>query len=175
VQELLRNDALPYAEFYQRPGETLDYAFEWVGFLAQRWFPGIPFALNYAIRPRNPTGFQYVVTTAGLSAGAPTSPLSTEPIWPTTATTTLTDGSVTWTCAAIDNTSLASTISNSTWSADSGVTVGGQSLVATRTGVLVAAASNLADGDYYVRNPVTLASGVVKEGVLLIKVRATKL
>jgi hypothetical protein len=168
VQELLRDDALPYAEFFQRPNTTVDYAIEWLGFLSQRWFAGLPFALNYAVRPRTPTGFQYFVAIAGLSG-------ANEPNWPGKLGAQVVDGSITWQAAAIDNTSLTGTISASNWTADSGVTISSSSLVGTRATVFVAAASALADGDYYVRNIVTLSTGATPEGVLRISVRATKL
>jgi len=178
VQELLRDDSMPYAEFYQRPGSSLDYAIEWAGFLSNRWFPGLPFDAGYAIRPRCPTGFQYVAQNSGLSAHAPTSSSpwrDAEPAWPLAPGQTVQDGSITWKCAAVDTTSLASTISASSWTSDGGVSVGARGLVGTRAGVLVIADASLADGDYYVRNTISLASTVTPEGLLRISVRARKL
>lgn len=168
MQELLRDDSLPYAEFYQRPNTSVDYGIEWLGFLSQRWFPATAFALNYAIRPRIATGFQYVVASAGVSA-------ANEPKWPTGIGATIVDGSITWQCAAAANTSLAATISASNWSTDGGVTIASSALNGTQAVVVVAAANNLADGDYYVRDIVTLSNGTSPEGVLRISVRNTKL
>ena len=164
TQELLRDNSLPYAEFIQRPGETIDYAIEWAGWLANRWYAGTSYSANSKIRPRTATGFQYVAT-AGFSG-------SYEPTWPTTIGGTVTDGSITWTCAAVDTTSLASTPSSSTWSADSPLAVGTATLTGTNATGFVTSPSNTTDGDYYVRNTVTLSSGVVKVGTLLIRVRA---
>lgn len=165
TQELLRDNSLPYAEFIQRPGETIDYAIEWAGWLANRWSAGASFAVNFEIRPRSSTGFQY--SSSGGYSGA------IEPTWPTTIGGTVTDGSITWTCAAIDTTSLASTISSSTWAPGSPLTVGTATLTGTNATGFVTAGSGTADGDYYVRNTVTLASGVVKAGLLLIRIRAS--
>ena len=168
TQELLRDDSLPYREYVQRPGEILDYAFEWSEFLALRWTPGGNFAANAAIRPVNQTGFQYKATTGGYSS-------KSEPKWPTRLGDTVLDGSIVWTAVAIDATSLQSAISVSAWTADAGVTVPTTSLTGTNATGFVSVATNTADGDYYVRNTITLANSLQKIGLLLIRVRAGKL
>jgi hypothetical protein len=50
------------------------------------------YALNSYVLPATPNGFYYKATTAGTSAG-------TIPTFPTTIGATVTDGTVTWTCA----------------------------------------------------------------------------
>lgn len=177
MQELLRNDALPYAEFYQRPNTSLDYAIEWGGYLSQRWLPGQNFALNYVVRPRTSTGFQYVASIAGFSGPNTYAGGTPEPAWPTAAGQTIVDGTVTWTCEAVDTTSLVGTITSSTWTADSGVTIAASSYAGTRSNVIVAAAptGTLPDGDYYVRNLIGVTNGATYEGVLRISIRNTKL
>ena len=50
------------------------------------------YALNSYVLPATPNGFYYKATTAGTSAG-------TIPTFPTTIDATVTDGTVTWTCA----------------------------------------------------------------------------
>jgi len=168
TQELLRDSSLPYFEFFMRPGDKLDYAFEWANWLASRWLPSYGFAINATIRPRKSTGYQYTVTTPGLSGNV-------EPTWPTTLGATVTDGSVVWTCEAVDTQSLATTISTALWSADSPLTIASSILTGTNSTAYVNVPSNASDGDYYVRNDITLANGLTKEGVLLIKVRAKQI
>ena len=168
TQELIRDDSLPYREYVQRPGELLDYAFEWSEYLALRWTPGTNFALNATIRPAVQTGYQYKATVAGWSA-------KFQPNWPTRIGDTVQDGSVVWTAVAIDTTSLVSTISTSAWTADNPITVPTTSLTGTNATGFVNVPSNAADGDYYVRNTITLANTLQKIGLLLIRVRAGKL
>lgn len=173
MQELLRDDVLPYAEFYLRPGSSDTYAIEWLGHLTNRWFAATEFAQNDTVRPRKATGYQYTVSSASGCSGA------VEPAWPAQVGATVVDGSLTWTCEAADTQSLYATVTLSTWSADvGGVTVLGSSLggvLNTRANVLVQAGNSLADGDYYVRNVVTLSNGTMPEGVLRFSVRNTKL
>lgn len=55
------------------------------------WAAGTAYLLNDVRRPTINNGFVYVVTTAGTSG-------VTEPTWPTTAGSTVTDGTVVWQC-----------------------------------------------------------------------------
>lgn len=55
------------------------------------WTASTAYVLDTIRRPTSDNGFVYVVTTAGTSSG-------TQPTWPTTAGSTVTDGSVVWTC-----------------------------------------------------------------------------
>ena len=58
---------------------------------ATAWAASTAYVLTDVRRPTTSNGFVYVVTTAGTSG-------STEPSWPTTAGSTVTDGTVVWTC-----------------------------------------------------------------------------
>lgn len=165
LQELLHDDALPYREILSRPGERLDYGIEWAGWLANRWAAATSLAAGFKVRPIKSTGYQYVAT-AGLSGFK-------EPIWPTIIGGTVVDGSITWTCQAADTTSLAATIQSSAWTADLPLTVPTPSLTGTNATAYVDVPSNCSDGDYYVRNTITLqGSGLNKKGLFLFKVRA---
>lgn len=55
------------------------------------WVASTPYSLGAAARPTTRNGFVYEVTTAGTSGAS-------EPAWPTTAGSTVVDGTVTWTC-----------------------------------------------------------------------------
>lgn len=55
------------------------------------WAGTTAYAAGYNVRPTTANGFKYICTTAGTSSGA-------EPTWPTTYGSTVTDGTVTWTC-----------------------------------------------------------------------------
>lgn len=173
TRELIRDDSLPYREYLVRPGEILDFSIEWANWLANRWFSGIPFVAGSVIRPRVSTGFEYL-TVAGGTTGAAAIP-TVEPNWPTIVGATLVDGAITWVCQAISNASLVSTVSASVWTPDSPVTVSGQNLIGSRSLVLATMPSNISDGDYYLFNTITLASGVQKTGTFLLRARAKKI
>lgn len=59
------------------------------------WVATTAFVANAVVRPLVANGFRYVVTVAGTTGGS-------APVWPTTAGTTVTDGSVTWRCVGSD-------------------------------------------------------------------------
>jgi len=170
TQELRRDDSLPYREYILRPGEVMNFAFEWSIWLANRWIAGIPVNAGFAIRPRKATGFEYATAAGGFSGSV--APPAIEPAWPILEGLQVSDGTVLWTCQAISDSSLESTISSSDWAADSPLTLGGLSRNGTRVAGLVTIGSATADGDYYVRNTITLASTVKKVGTLLMRVRA---
>lgn len=174
-KELLRDDSLPYREYIVRPGEALDYGIEWANWLANRWFAGIPFAAASAIRPRASTGFEYSTAAGGMSGSAAVP--SVEPDWLSLINVgdTLLDGSVIWTKQAISNASLISTVSGSVWTPDSPVTVSSQTLAGTRAMTIATMPSNIADSDYYLFNTITLANGVQKSGVFLLRSRVKKI
>lgn len=166
TQELLRDDRLPYREYIQRPGEALDYAIEWTNWLANRWLASFPFAANVAVRPVRSTGFQYIAQNSGLSG-------NDEPEWPTAAGQSVVDGSITWLCQLADAWSLATTVASSAWSCDAPLTVSG-TLAGNKSSCIVTVPAGTADGDYYVRNTVTLANTLLKIGTMLLKVRSGK-
>jgi hypothetical protein len=99
--------------------ERLDYAFNWTHEFANRWQADYPFAAATAVRPSTKdgaTGFEYV-SSGGVSG-------TEEPVWPTTLGATVEDGSLTWTAAAISNTSLRHRIvAPSAWTAATGLTL----------------------------------------------------
>lgn len=70
-----------------------------------------------------------------------------EPRWPTTLDETVVDGSITWTCKALSDSSLTKTISGiPTWTADAGITITG----ATISGLIASATlSGGTDGTSY--------------------------
>jgi phage tail sheath gpL-like len=55
------------------------------------WLPTQPYVIGDQVIPPTPNGFYYKATAAGTTGGSP-------PVFPTTIGTTVTDGSVTWTC-----------------------------------------------------------------------------
>jgi hypothetical protein len=58
------------------------------------WTTATALALGVSRRPTAPTGYRYQVTTAG------TTHASTQPTWPTVIGSTVSDGTVVWTCVA---------------------------------------------------------------------------
>ena len=57
------------------------------------WTASTALSLGVSRRPTSPTGYRYQVTTAGTTAG-------TQPTWPTVIGSTVSNGSVVWTCVA---------------------------------------------------------------------------
>src|SRR4051794_40803932 len=55
----------------------------------REWVPSTAYAVGTKVTPTTRNAHVYIVTTAGLSG-------STEPTWPTTAATPVTDNTVTW-------------------------------------------------------------------------------
>lgn len=99
------------------------YGFNFTTLLSRLWAADEPFAAGVKIRPTVATGFQY--SSSGGQSGAE------EPAWPTELAATVVDGSITWTCEAIDANSLADGIDDVTWTADPGITVDPQVPVVT--------------------------------------------
>ena len=142
-------------------GETKPWTFDYgLRFLTRFWQPGKRFAAGVAVRPRTPTGFQYV-SSGGYSG-------SREPKWPTVAGDDVEEGSITWTAEAIDNDSLVATIVSSSWSAPAGITVGGASFVNTDGDQTASAqvSGGTVDTTYEIKNTVTLNTGAVEESVV---------
>jgi len=54
------------------------------------WAASTPYLLGDSVMPTTPNGYYYTVTTAGTSG-------TTQPVWPTTKGSTVTDGTVVWT------------------------------------------------------------------------------
>ncbi len=54
------------------------------------WAASTPYLLGASVMPTTPNGYYYTVTTAGTSG-------TTQPVWPTTKGSTVTDGTVVWT------------------------------------------------------------------------------
>lgn len=106
-------------------GEKEPRLLELTAFCAIRWRAGGIYAANDRVRPldRAP-GFEFEAGGAGQAGGR-------EPRWPTTLGGTVADGSITWTARAISNTSLARTISTATWTAPTGLTLSGETIVNT--------------------------------------------
>ena len=64
-------------------------------YILGEWTAAHAYALGAIIEPVTPNGYKYQVSTAG------TSHATTEPTWPTSIGSTVTDGTIVWTCLAI--------------------------------------------------------------------------
>lgn len=163
--ELLRDDALPYREYLLRPGDALDFGFDWSRWLANARRSGAAVAAGYCIRPGKPNGFEYVAT-AGVTG-------SEEPVWPTEIGASVDDGSVSWVCQAASSSSLASLVSSAVWTPDSPVTVSDQTVLSGNiTAARITVPALAPDGDYYVFCKMTTVAAKAKTGTLLMRVRA---
>lgn len=135
-----------------------------LGFLAHGWCPGQIYAADVCVLPtRAYSGLQF--SSSGGQSGR------REPLWPTTAGATVTDGSITWTAETITNDSLLATVVLSDWIADPEFTVTDEQLVNTdgvqQVTALISGGVSGRKGE--VRNIVTLSNGAIEESVLLVE------
>jgi hypothetical protein len=135
--------------------------------LSRFWQPGADFALNAAVLPTVPTGFQYKAQGSGRSG-------QREPIWPKALTGTVTEGSITWVCEAISTTSLQTTVSSVAWTADSPIAVGSQSLSGQIASALLDVTGAIDGEDYDVLVSATCADGQVIKKRCVLPVRTAK-
>lgn len=156
-------------------GESKLWGFDYVrdpdtgelGFLAKGWRPGQLYPINDVVLPnRKFAGLQ--MKSSGGQSGVK------EPLWPTTAGGTVSDGSITWTAEALSNDSLLATITLSAWAVDplAGLTLSADDMINTngsqRTWLLVA--GGVAGRKYEVKNTITLSNGAVEESALLVEI-----
>jgi len=91
-------------------GEALPFQINWTHEFSNRWSANNGYAVASRVRPSKPelqTGFEYE------SGGGQSGP--EEPSWPSTAGETVVDGSITWTCRTLSNSSLRERIVSSVW------------------------------------------------------------
>lgn len=98
------------------PDESIPVVLDCFNLCANFWRGNEQFGLGEYIRPNRANGFSYECTTAGTSAFR-------EPIWPTTISATVTDGSATWTCRAASANGLNGITSPSATSDPVGLTI----------------------------------------------------
>lgn len=72
------------------PPNTLGVRY--IPYAGTAWAGSTAYSVGANVRPVSANGFKYICTTGGTSSGI-------EPTWPTTLKGTVTDGTVTWTCA----------------------------------------------------------------------------
>lgn len=164
--QLLRDNSIPYGEFIQPVGAILPYGVDWTDRVTQWMLRRTTYAASTATRSRKSPGFNYV------SSGGMTGLV--EPTLPQVIGGTVQDGSLIWTCAALDNTSLAATLVSSTWSANPGLAFDDE----TTNGLLTAALIDTTDAtdgdDYYAYNVATFSDGRQEKAIFLIHVRNEK-
>lgn len=106
------------------PAESRIVELELFNKAANFWRINEQYALNEFIRPNVATGFAYQATAGGTSG-------IREPRWPTTVGATVTDGSVTWTCATAGANGLNAVSAPTAVSSPLGVTISAISVVET--------------------------------------------
>lgn len=127
-------------------------------FLARRWEPNTYFAAGVAIRPTIGDGYQYSSSGGYSAARAPR------------FSSTVVDGSITWTRAAISTDSLRTTISGTpSWTADAGITVSLPSISGQVAQALIA--DGVDSNDYRVLVQATFADGTEKTATCILPVR----
>jgi hypothetical protein len=98
------------------PAEALKVTLNLFYACANLWQRNEAYSLTDMIRPTRATGYAYECTNAGSSGNR-------EPIWPRTLGSTVTDGSVTWTCRAAGDNGLSALSSPAATSDPTGLTV----------------------------------------------------
>lgn len=148
--------------FTQDPEDNLDYTIDFERWLAEQWQAGTVVAAASFRRPKMPTGFEYEATSAGQTG-------KREPIWPRILGSTISDGSVLWTCRPLSNNSLKAVLASATWTADPGITLGTATISGQRATVFLSGGS---DGtDYNVRCEGVMSNGVERNVNFTLQVR----
>lgn len=122
----------PLRIYEQDPGEALDYSVEFAAHCARLREPDTSYPLNTRVRPVRANGYQYNASTGGRSG-------TNEPRWPVTVGGTVQDGSVVWTCEAINAASQSRAVSSTAWVGDAGLTIGTPTLSGTKATALISA------------------------------------
>lgn len=129
---------------------------------ANFWRANEEFSSNEFIRPTRPTGFAYKASTGGCSGAK-------EPIWPRLIDSTVTDGSIVWTCVAAGSNGLSPITAPSAVSDPTGLTISSVS-VDENTKILATYSGGTLGQDYEAVFSFTL-SGVPRVARQLVKIR----
>ena len=157
-------DSVLTVTLQKRPGETIDRIINLRAEIQQAWRSGVEFALNAYVRPLRPNGFDYKATTGGRTAAA-------EPRWPTSAGTTVNDGSVVWTCQAPSTASCDPLTGSATVTPPTGITATQQS-TDPNGDVKVRFSGGTASQDYDVLISVGTTGGQTIQCVAVVQVRS---
>lgn len=154
---------LPYGEWFAAVGDIVLYGIDWDGWLANYWQRGANVPAGTSVRPRSPNGYALSTVLGGWSGDR-------EPI-STTIGQTVCDGSILWTCQAIDTTSLSATVQSVAWKPQTGITVDRQTTTGQMVVALLDASAATAGTDYTINVPTALSDGETKVGRIVLKVR----
>lgn len=139
------------------PDSALDHYVDFETECARRWEQSTDFGASVRIREG---GFDWE-SSGGRSRGRGR---TTFPEVATADVTTVTDGSITWTCKALSTSSLKKTISGTpTWVADTGITTASAAIVGTRASAVL---SGGVDGQDYT----VLVNAIFSDDTTLTKV-----
>jgi len=145
-------------------GDIVPWGFDFTGYLTNEWSEGTVFLVGDVIRPADSTGYEYI--SSGGQSG------SSEPRWPRTLASTVTDGSITWTAQAISNDSLRTTIDTSVWFAPTDISISVEQVYDTdgmqMTSALIG--GGVAGESYDVLNTVTFDDGSVEVSIIRVSV-----
>jgi len=164
AQDYGQVEDLPYGEFYQAPGEKLWYAIDWTGWLANLWQQDRDVLVGQSIRPSVPNGYQNTCSRAGRTGAR-------EPSWIQYPGANVQDGSAMWQTAAIDDTSLGSTLVDSAWTAPGPIVLATGGVVDEVAFVLIDTTGCTVGVDYDVYGMATMSDGERNLGKIRIKVR----
>lgn len=155
-------------EACKAPAEVKEFAFDLTRRLERRWQARAFYSNGQRIRPeRKRAGFEY-------EAGGDGQTGLKEPGFPATLGETVVDGSITWTCRAISNSSLSKTISNVAWTVPAGLTHDDDALNNTggRQEISITLSGGTAGATYLVVALVTYSDGTRDEIGLQLEVEA---
>ena len=146
--------------FQKDPNATLDYSIDWLEWLVPGWEGGTAYSIGDVVRPPRANGFLYECTAVGISN-------KHAPKWPITNTTTVSDGTVTWT-ARVPAAAPYDLILSSSWTVESGLTYVTDSKSANKTTIWVAGGA--AGTAYLVTNRVVTSAGRTQDQSFTVQV-----
>lgn len=158
------NEADQIHEIDKDPSDDLPYSRQWYPFLRgddRYWAPRSYYFLGETTTPPREAlnGHRYRCTVAGRTGAA-------QPTWPTSGSTTVTDGGITWTRIGLED-----RIASSTWTAETGITAGSDAIDATECVTTVRLSAGTAGQSYVVTNVIVTDAGYDKSWRFRVNVR----
>jgi hypothetical protein len=158
------NVAAGIDEIRKDPSDDLPYSIQWYEFLRgddRYWSAKTYYVPGETATPAREAinGHRYRCTIGGRTAGA-------APTWPTSGSTTVVDGGVTWARIGLED-----RIASSAWTAETGITTASGAIDATECVTTIRLSGGTAGRDYIVTNVIVTDAGYDKSKRFRVLVR----